>query len=81
MSEIDTQHDDAAPMTFAAFKERTAQDLRKVAALLEDCAKEAEEGDMDAVEHTLFDSLGLWQQMLVLRFAHCREQLSNKDKP
>lgn len=67
-------------MTFDEFKRRTALDLRKVAALLEDCAKEAEAGDMDSVEDTVGDRLGLWHQMLYLRFQHCREAVNTTAK-
>lgn len=76
MSEIEPQTDE--PVTFESLKARTADDLRTVAGFLECAAKAAEAGDMDSVEHTLFDQLGLWQQMLLIRFAHRREKLAEE---
>lgn len=61
-------------MTFDEMKERTAADLRQVAAALEVRAKAVEAGDLAQFEDIIDDKWSLWGQMLVLRYAHCQEQ-------
>ena len=61
-------------MTFDEAKQRTADDLRKVAQCMNDEAEAIASGDLQRMEVLLEEKLPLWFDMLALRYAHVCEE-------
>lgn len=61
-------------MTFDEAKERTADDLKKVAELLNDEAKAIESGDLQRMDALIGEKLPLWFEMLAIRYHHVRAE-------
>jgi hypothetical protein len=61
-------------VTFDEAKDRTADDLKKVAELLNDEAKAIESGDLQRMDALLSEKLPLWFEMLAIRYCHVRDE-------
>lgn len=61
-------------LTFEQLKAQTAEDLRAIAALLEERAKAIEAGDMAVMDELLGEDLPKWRELLMFRHAHREER-------
>lgn len=74
LEEGETPKEEIVKVDFAYIRDRTAADVRQVAGLLLDCARDIGQGDMAVFEVLIDDQLDLWRQMLNLRYFALQEQ-------
>jgi hypothetical protein len=73
--------EDLGAVTFELVRDRTAADLRQVAAALQSAAADVEKGDLGAAEAVIFGEpdeclLSRWHEMMAIRYAYLSEKLA-----